>query len=124
MEIKALSLMAMESLRVAPAILGLLVGIRFVFYDEEGWNLDRIYRRLRDRRKCRRRRMAQWPRYSTSPGRLHGRRRPRRGPSAGAVVSVSPWFTRWAGLVLLGGATAYATLVYGSVWEGLLQVLE
>jgi hypothetical protein len=78
----------MEILRVAPIIIGLLLGLRFLFYNEEEWNLDRLYRRIRWGRK--------WKSLL----------------AGGAVLPVNPWFTRIAGFLLLGGVIYYALAAY------------
>ena len=89
MDTEALRGIAREILRVAPVICGLLLGIRYLFYNPEEWNLDRVYCRLRWGRK--------W----------------RLKVSNGDVLPVNPWFTRIGGLLLLAGVFVYVPLVYG-----------
>jgi sirohydrochlorin ferrochelatase len=89
MDSQALLSLGGEILRVAPAVCGLMIGLRFLFYNEEEWNLDGVYRRLRGGRKWRIR------------------------LSRGEWIPVSPWFTRIAGLLLLAAVIVYGLLVYG-----------
>ena len=99
MDTETLQAMALEVLRVAPVICGVLLGFRYLFYNVEEWNLDRVYCRLRWGK--------QW----------------RLKVSRGDVVPVNPWFTRLGGLLLLGGVFAYVPLVYGEDLAALLRAI-
>jgi len=99
MDTETLRAMALEVLRVAPVICGVLLGFRYLFYNVEEWNLDRVYCRLRWGK--------QW----------------RLKVSRGDVLPVNPWFTRLGGLLLLGGVFAYVPLVYGEDMAALLRAI-
>jgi hypothetical protein len=97
MDTEVLRSMGLEILRVAPVICGLLLGFRFLFYNEEEWNLDGVYRRLR--------------------GGKHWRAR----LSKGDLIPVNPMFTRVAGILLLGGVILYVPVFYEEEVQALLQ---
>ena len=91
--------MSLEIFRIAPAVCGLIIGLRFLSYNPEEWNLDRLYRRLRYGRRWRMR------------------------LSQGDLLPVSPLFTRLGGLVLLAGVGIYLFFAYEPAREAVQKAL-